>query len=173
MAKLPLSDFRWLTDEETEQFDINKIDLEGYYGYMLEVTLSYPKKLHKKHANLPLAPEVLQIDYEALSPYAKKALMESDEQTRYKDVKLMATFNDRIEYVLHAKNLKLYLDLGMKLKKIHRVLQFHQENFIAEYIEKCTIERQKSTTKFQMDQFKKLVSKNKLMSDVGFEPTHF
>ncbi len=32
----------------------------------------------------------------------------------------MATFADRINYITHSKNLKLYLDLGMKLKKIHR-----------------------------------------------------
>jgi hypothetical protein len=67
----------------------------------------------------------------------------------------MATFADRINYITHSKNLKLYLDLGMKLKKIHRILKFRQKHIIAPYIQKCTIARQKATSKFQMDQNKK------------------
>lgn len=158
MAKLPIDGFKWLTETEIDNFDINNIDLDGDTGFMIECDLEYPEKLHKKHNNLPLAPEILEISYDALSPYAKKALLDSDNQTKYKDVKLMATFNDRIEYVVHGKNLKLYLDLGLKLKQIHRILKFRQDNFIAPYIMKCTEARQKSSTKFEMDQFKKLVS---------------
>lgn len=124
---------------------------------MVECDLKYPKKLHDLHQNLPLAPEVLEINFDSLSPYAKKALLESDGKQKYKDVKLMATFQERKNYITHSKNLKLYLDLGMKLKKIHRVLSFRQEKFIAPYIEKCTLARKNSKNKFQMDQFKKLV----------------
>ena len=70
----------------------------------------------------------------------------------------MATFYDRKNYVLHSKNLKLYTELGMKLDKIHRILEFKQEAFIAPYIEMCTLARQNSTNKFDISQFKKLVS---------------
>jgi len=74
-------------------------------------------------------------------------------------VKLMSTFHDRIGYVTHIRNLQLYLKLGMKLLKIHRVLMFEQTEIIAPYIEKTTAARKSSTTKFEMDMFKKLVSK--------------
>jgi hypothetical protein len=53
--------------------------------------------------------------------------------------------------------LKLYVDLGLKIEKISRILKFKQSNFIAPFIEKCTLSRQNSKTKFEMDQFKKLV----------------
>ena len=158
MMKLPISDFEWMTEEEIANFDINKQHLDGDTGYIIECDLHYPKKLHKTHANLPLAPEVLEIGFENLSPYAKKALLESDNQKKYKDVKLTATFHDRIDYVVHGKNLKLYLDLGMQLLKIKRVLKFKQDTFIAKYIQKCTSARQKAQTKFETSQFKKLVS---------------
>jgi protein associated with RNAse G/E len=158
MLKLPLCDFEWMSDEELETFDIHKINLDGDTGYIIECDLNYPTKLHNKHSNLPLAPEVLEIHFENLSPYAKKALLESDGQQKYKDVKLTATFHDRIDYVVHAKNLKLYLDLGMKLLKIKRVLKFRQDIFLSKYIEKCTEARQNSLTKFESNQFKKLVS---------------
>jgi len=158
MEKLPQGDFQWMTDDEISKFDINQIDLEAEFGYIIECDLHYPKKLHKKHSSLPLAPELLEVQYEMLSPYSKQALLESSGQTKYKDKKLMGTFHDRIDYVVHAKNLQLYLNLGMKLKKISRILKFKQAAFIAPYISRCTEERIKATTKFAMDQFKKLVS---------------
>jgi hypothetical protein len=133
--------------------DINSINLEGKYVYFVECHLEYPKEIHNLHQNLPLAPEVLEINYDSLSPYAQNALMESDGRQKYKGVKVMAPFADHINYITHFKNLKLYLDLGMKLKKIHRILKFWQKHIIAPYIEKCTITRQKATSKFQMDQY--------------------
>jgi len=156
MAKLPQSDFTWLSPEEIKKFDVTKLDLEGDYGYFVDCDLHYSKTLHNKHSNLPLAPEVLEVNYDDLSPYSKNALFISGQKKRYKDVKLMATFTDRIHYGLHAKNLKLYLQLGMKLKKIHRILRFKQSAFIAPFIQKCTDARQASKTKFESDQFKKL-----------------
>jgi hypothetical protein len=157
MQKLPSGEFSWLDKNEIQNFNIKKANTEGKYGYIVECDLEYPKKLHNLHQNLPLAPEVLEINFDALSPYAKKALLESDGQKKYKDVKLMATFQDRNNYVTHFKNLKLYLKLGMKLKKIHRVLKFRQKKIIAPYIKKCTAARQKARNKFQGDQYKKLV----------------
>ena len=158
MMKLPLKDFRWLSEQEIEAFDIQNVNLDGDTGYIIECDLHYPKNLHKKHANLPLAPEVLRITFDNLSPYAKRSLLESDGKTNYSDVKLTTTFHDRIDYVLHAKNLKLYLSLGMKLKKIKRILSFTQDTFLAKYIQKCTEARQNSTTKFESSQFKKLAN---------------
>lgn len=156
MCKLPSGKYRWLDEDETSSFNIHNVNLEGKYGYMIECDLSYPKEYHDSHSNLPLAPEVLEINFDFLSPYAKKSLLESDGQKKYKDVKLMATFQKRKNYVCHFKNLKLYLELGMKLKKIHRILKFRQKRIIAPYIEMCTNARQKTTNKFAMDQYKKL-----------------
>ena len=158
MGKLPQSDFTWMSEEEIKNFDIDCVDLDGEEGYILERDLKYPKKLHKKHDNLPLAPEIIQVGFENLSPYAKKALLKTDNKTKYKDTKLISCFHNRENYVVHCKNLKLYKDLGLEITKISRILKFKQSNFIAPFIEKCTESRQSSTTKFEMDQFKKLVN---------------
>ena len=37
----------------------------------------------------------------------------------------MPNFFDKEKYVLHYENLELYLRLALKLKKIHRVLEFN------------------------------------------------
>lgn len=159
MQKLPKSDFKWLSDDEIKKFDISSVDIEGDMGYILECDLKYPKAIHNDaHNCLTLAPECLQITDANLSPYAKRALVDSGCKESYKDAKLVATFYDRQNYVLHFKNLKLYLDLGMKLQKIHRIMVFKQEAFIAPYIEMCTLARKNSSNKFDISQFKKLVS---------------
>lgn len=159
MQKLPKSDFRWMGENEINQFDIDTVDLEGDLGYIIECDLKYPKKIHNNSHNcLTLAPECLEISDANLSPYAKKALVDSGCKEKYKDAKLVATFYDRKNYVIHCKNLKLYTDLGMKLLKIHKILEFRQEDFIAPYIEMCTLARKNSTSKFDINQFKKLVS---------------
>ena len=158
MQKLPLSHFTWMTKEEIDHFDIDSVNIDGDIGYILECDLKYPKKLHEAHNNLPLAPEILEVRNKNLSPYAKKALLLTDNKKRYKDVKLISSFHTRKNYVVHAKNLKLYKDLGLKITNISRILKFKQSNFIAPFIEKCTESRQNASTKFEMDQFKKLVS---------------
>jgi hypothetical protein len=122
------------------------------------VDLKYPSKLHESHSNFPLAPENIEINYGNLSPYAKKSLFRSTQTKKYNDVKLSSTFFDRKNYVIHFKNLKLYLSLGMKLTCVHRVLKFRQKKFIAPFINMCTIERQKAKTKFEQDQFKKVAN---------------
>jgi len=158
MSLLPYSNFKWLKEKTYQSVDWSKVKTEGDKGYILEVDLEYPQKYHIAHDNFPLAPENIEISTENLSPYAKKALEQCSGTTKYKDTKLSATFHDRKNYIIHFKNLKLYLSLGMKLTKIHRVVEFKQKNFISPFINKCTSERQKAVTKFEQDQFKKLAN---------------
>ena len=42
---------------------------------------------------------------------------------------------DREKNMLHYENLQLYLRLGLKLKKIHRVLEFNQSQWLKLYVE--------------------------------------
>lgn len=156
--KLPVGGATWLEKEEISSFKIEDIDLEGDYCYIIECDILYPEKLHIKHNNLPLAPEVIQVNETNLSPYSLEALLLTENKVKYKDTKLVSHFHPRRNYVLHAKNLKLYVDLGMKIVKIHRILRMNQVNFIAPFIDICTKARQSSKTKFEGDQFKKLAN---------------
>ena len=69
-----------------------------------------------------------------LSDYCKKI---SDEyRIKVGDVmKLVPNLGDKTNYVLHYRNLQLYLSLGIKLTKIHRVLRFKQSDWMKKYID--------------------------------------
>ena len=89
----------------------------------MEVDLKYPNELHELHNDYPLAPEKLAVTNDILSKYCKSTADKFDIQVG--DVKmLIPNLGNKTKYVVHYKNLQLYLSLGMKLTKIHRLLKF-------------------------------------------------
>ena len=56
-------------------------------------------------------------------------------------MKLTPNLGNKTNYVLHYKNLQLYLFLAMKLTKIHKVLKFKQSDQMKIYIDSNTEKR--------------------------------
>ena len=83
-------------------------------GYIIEVDLEYPKELHDLHNSYPLAPKKIKVVIVS---------------------KLIPTLYDKKITICHIKNLQLYVDLGLKIKKIHRILEFDQKPWMKSYIE--------------------------------------
>ena len=46
----------------------------------------------------------------------------------------MLKFFDKENYVIHYENLQFYLRLGLKLNKIHWVLEFNQSQCLISYV---------------------------------------
>ena len=85
-------------------------------GYFLEVDLEYPDELHELHNDYPLAPEKLAVSSDMLSKYCKN--IADKYEIKVGDVKkLIPDLGNKTKYVLHYRNLQLYLPLGMKLTK--------------------------------------------------------
>ena len=57
--------------------------------------------------------------------------------------KLIPSLGGKTDYVVHYKNLQLYLSLRMKLTKIHGVLKFKQSDWMRTYIDFNTKKRKK------------------------------
>jgi len=147
---LPKGDFQWIDPEEVELFNYHA---ESEKGVILEVDLEYPEELHDLHNDYPLAPEKMCIIDDMLSDYC------GDTKKQHKIssgtvAKLVTTLRDKTNYLLHYRNLKLYLDLGLKVKKIHRVLEFSQSRWLKEYIDFNTEKRKDAKNSFEIGFFK-------------------
>jgi hypothetical protein len=120
-------------------------------GYVVEVDLLYPEELHDLHNSLPLAPERLLVSKEMLSPYAQ-----SFDHPAGKVEKLVPNLYNKTKYITHYKNLKFYIEHGMILTKVHRVLAFDQEPWMKSYIDKNTQARKLASDDFEKDLYKLL-----------------
>ena len=105
-------------------------------GYIFEVDLHYPTHLHDRHDDYPLAPESLVIDRSMYSSTQQEVFPESAPQR-----KLTPNLWDKVKYVVHYRNLKLYLQLGLVVTKVHRVLTFKQSPWLKANIDFNTRQR--------------------------------
>jgi len=76
----------------------------------------------------------------------------------HKASKLTATFGKRIQYTVHGRNLKYYLEKGMRLDKIHSVIVFEESCYLKPFIDFCTQKRRESKTKLESDAWKKIIN---------------
>ena len=97
---LPTGGFIILDDEEAMGLDLETHDDEADDGYIYEVDLHYPTRLHNQHDDYPLAPESLVIDRSMYSPTQQSVFPESAPQK-----KLTPHLLDKKR--VHYKNLKL------------------------------------------------------------------
>ena len=132
--KLLVNGFKWIEDTSkiNEEF-IKNYDENNDKGYILKVDVKYLKKLHDLHSDLPFLPKKMKID---------------------KCKKLVCNLRNKKKYAVYIKSLKQALNHGLKLKKIHRIIEFNQETWLKPYIETNTELRKLAKNDFEKDLFK-------------------
>ena len=137
--QLPTHGFSWMKNLTKEHvMDIldkanHSMSNRGRKGYIFEVDLEYPPKLWAVHNDYPLAPE--------------KMIVNGVE-------KLICHFKPRKNYVVHYRNLRQYLEMGMRLTAVHRGISFYQSSWMEPYIRKNTELRKTAANSFEKDFFK-------------------
>ena len=130
---------------------------ESKTGFILDADLEYPEKLHALHNNYPLAPEKLAVSYEVLSDFCRK--IANKYGMKVGDVKeLISNLSNKTNYILHYRDLQLYLSLGMKLTKIYRVLKFKQSDWMKNHLDFNTEKRKIVPNSFEKDFFKSMIN---------------
>ena len=134
--KLPVNGFSWLDSDKINE--INEEFIKNYNendnkGYILEVDVKYPKRLHDLHSNLSFLPERMEVN---------------------KCKKLICNLSNKKKYVIHVNSLKQVLNHGLKLKKIHGVIEFNQKEWLKPYIDMNTELRKAAKNDFEKDLFK-------------------
>ena len=150
---LPTGGFKWLTEKQINKINLAQYNEDSNKGLLIEVDLEYPKELHESHNSYPLAAEKVKVTNNMLSAYCKTIATKYNISTGLVH-KLIPTLSNKEKYVLHYRNLQLYLDLGLKINKVHRVLEFNQSPWLKEYISFNTIKRTQAKNSFEKDFFK-------------------
>ena len=126
---LPLSEFEIM---DVELSTIFKTANDSETGFVLEVDLYYPDALHSMHKDFPLAPTKKKYDRNMLFEF-QMGLLDNACNRRVTTPNLVQTSFAKI-YTVYYITLKLYVDLGLKVTKVHRLLQFKQEKWLEPYI---------------------------------------
>ena len=137
---LPTHGFKWMKNltKETLMDILEKVNDSmtnpiKRKGYIFEVDLEYPKDLWKSHNDYPLAPEKLKVNGVE---------------------KLISHFKPHKNYVIHYRNLRQCLEMGLKITKVHRGISFNQSSWMEPYIKKNTELRKTAANSFEKDFFK-------------------
>ena len=127
----PVNGFKWIEEEKLSEFNerfIKSYNEDDDKGYFFEVDVEYPKTLLNSHKDLPFLPERQKIE---------------------KAEKLVCDINDKEKYVIHIRALKQALNNGLKLKELHRLIQFNQQACLQKHIDKNTKLRKNSENDFE------------------------
>ena len=151
---MPEGDFNWVHEEEFGRIDWAQQLPDQPFGFFVECDLDYPQHLHPRHNDYPLAPEKFAIDYKLLSETQVSLRRNYAMPQSSGNVKLVPNLLPKSQYALHYLNLKFYLQQGMTLTKVHRVIKFRQSAWLAPYIQKNQDLRAAAQNEFEKHFFK-------------------
>jgi hypothetical protein len=109
---LPYGNFEWCDAGNFNTKSIMSMTEDQDKGYIFQVDLEYPEELHYEHNDYPLAVARGCVDKTELSPYQKE-LKDKVPSSIGKVQKLLGKMKDKNNYVIHYRNLQLYLSLGL------------------------------------------------------------
>ena len=131
---LPTGGFKWV---DVNPNKISELATRTDKGYLLEVDVSYPKELQNPHNDLPFMCERMEINGVE---------------------KLVLNLRDKKNYIIHIQALNQALNQalqhGLRLDRIHRVIEFDQSPWLKTYIDFNTQLRTAATNDFEKDFFK-------------------
>ena len=128
IQNLSTHEFLWKKTEGFTHEKTDKLAKKDKRGYLLEVNVQHPKGLHENHNELLFLAERMKMG---------------------KEEKLVPNLKDKKGYVVHIKALDQALKHGLKLKRVHRVIEFQQSKWMKLYIMLNTRLRKDANNEFE------------------------
>ena len=161
MQKLPYKDFQFTTI--TLDAILNTPD-DSDHGYNIVCDIDYFNSCKGRTEQLALMPNKRKINDNELG-YRER------DGSKAKTEKLTLDQNYKTEYNVHYRMLKFYVNMGVKVTKIHRVIKFKQDYICRDYIQNNTNKRATAKTEAEKD-VRKLMN-NSLYGRMCMNPLHF
>ena len=131
---LPEKGYEWVVGEELQNINwLEQSDTQPI-GYIVKVDLDYPEELHEKHNDFPLAPERIHVHDSMFSERQVDIKAQYNIGRSDQTAKLIPNLMAKKQYVLHYRNLRFYLEHGLKLTKVHAAIKFQQRDWMKPYI---------------------------------------
>ena len=171
MQHLPTGGFKWVIINLEDV--LNTAD-DSRTGYTLEVDICYPSELHDHHNEYPLAAEKIlpsklshfqqgmlrqqylaDVDQDGKCRWSAEQI-EKKIEDRKTLPKLIPNLHGKKGYIVDYRLLKFYISMGLKVTKVHRILQYQQSPWLKPFIDFNTNMRATAKSDFEKDFFKLL-----------------
>ena len=136
MQKLPYKDFKY--SNATLNKVLNTSD-DSDYGIWLICDLEFTSECKERTSNFQLLPHGREVENIELGCRQRPP-------TSSKSKKLILDQNNKFEYPIHYRMLKFVVKKGIKVTKVHRIIEFKQDYIIRDYIELNTEMRAEAKT---------------------------
>ena len=167
LQHLPIGNFQIYENNSITEYFVKKVlnthDCSDI-GYVLIVDLIYPDNIKHKSKNFPFCPENKAIDPNNFTDYMKEHVPKQFRPTS----ELIFDQTNKEYYIVHYKNLKFYVRMGMIINEVHRIVSFDQTPWLEKYIDYITKKRAQADSDFEKDYHKILICSffGKTMEDV-------
>ena len=164
---LPTHGFRWIEYDSDlwekiqadptsffKNYD-NDVNKPATTGFTVEVDLSFPPDIHDKLKGLTPVPYKRTVQFDELSPEQQEMFKNLNlGDTAMATPRLVTDLYPKKNYVVHYRVLKLYLDLGVKLDKVHKGIMYNQSDVLKCYMLRLAKNREQAKTTFEKDLWK-------------------
>ncbi|GIY76941.1 uncharacterized protein CDAR_265131 [Caerostris darwini] len=130
--RFPYRKFYWLTADEVQRFNLNNIFPDSDADYVLEGDLEISSSQHERQNDWPMAPEHLKSLMKCFLILCTKFNLTNTLTSKKLTLNF---FSPKKNYITYYLNLKFYLEHGLILNKIHRILAFALTPQLREYID--------------------------------------
>ena len=139
-------------DRENKLENILKTTDDSDIGYFIEVDFNYPDDIKEKTKHFPFAPVKKKIHLEYFSDLMKEIILDTYTQNK----NLICDWSDKKNYLIHYRNLKVYVRHGVTVDKVHKIISFRQNRWLEKFINFNTQKRNKAKKDFEKDFYKLL-----------------